>query len=113
MLTKEQIESLGLGITIDDKAVLIINAAFEFIAENTTIDTTDLANLPACARLFTIKYTEISNMQIGVQSESIEGLSQTFSQTSNENMLWDTANALLGGYLKSRVRFVTAERKWK
>lgn len=112
-LTSEQITNLNLGISpLDARAVLICNAALEWLAENTTIDTKDLDNLPSCAKLFMLKYNELSNIRTGVQSESIEGLSQTFSQSSNEEMLWDTANALLGGYLKSRVRFVTAQRKW-
>lgn len=113
MLTKEQIESLGLGIATDDKAVLNINAAFEFITDNTTIDTTDIVNLPACARLFMTKFCEISEMRIGVQSESIEGLSQTFTTGNQTNLIWDVANDLFGDKLKSRIRFVTAESKWK
>lgn len=113
MLTKEQIESLGLGIEIDDKAVLAVNAAFEFIANNTTIDTTDIENLPACARFFMVKFCEISEMKMGVASESIEGLSLSFSSGSQTNLIWDVANDLLSAYMKSRIKFVAAERKWK
>lgn len=112
-LTSEQIQNLNLGIIpLDSRAVVTVNAALEWLAENTTIETEDLENLPSCAKLFMIKYAEISNVRTGVQSESIEGLSQSFSQSSNENLLWDTANALLSGYLKSRVRFVSAQQKF-
>lgn len=113
MLTKEQIESLGLSMAINDKAVLTINAAFEFITENTTIDTTDIENLPACARLFMVKYCEISEMRAGVVSESIEGLSQSFSNGNKTALVWDLANDLFGDKMKSCIRFVAAERKWK
>lgn len=113
MLTKEQIETLGLGIEINDKAVLNVNAAFEFITDNTTIDTTEIENLPACARLFMVKFCEISEMRTGVVSESIEGLSQSFSSGSQTALIWDTAYDLFGDKMKSRIKFVAAERKWK
>ncbi len=113
-LTSEQIQNLNLGIApLDARAVLQVNAALEWLAENTTIDTADLENLPSCAKLFMIKYTEISNMRTGVTSESIEGLSQSFGNGNQTNLIWDTASDLLGAYIKSRIRFVTAERKWK
>lgn len=113
-MTAEQIASLELGVdTSDARTVLTINAALEWIAENTTIDVEDLESLPSCAKLFMIKYVEIASMQSGVTSESIEGLSQSFGSGSKTNLIWDAATDLLGGYVKSRIRFVPAERKWK
>ena len=112
-MTAEQIANLNLGIdTSDARAVLTVNAAIEWLTENTTIDTKDLEHLPSCAKLFMIKYIEIANMQSGVTSESIEGLSQSFRSGSHTNLIWDTASDLLGAYLKSQIRFVAAERKW-
>lgn len=113
-LTSEQIQNLNLGIApLDARTVVTINAALEFMEENTTINVNDLENLPSCAKLFMMKYAEISNMRTGVVSESIEGLSQSFASGSQTNLIWDVANDLLGSHMKSRVRFVTAERKWK
>lgn len=113
-MTSQQIESLNLDIdTSDSKAVLTAEAALEWIADNTTIDTTDIDNLPAAAKLFISKFCEVNSLQSGVASESIEGLSQSFSTGNNSTMIWDIANSLLSAYLKSRVRFVGAERKWR
>lgn len=113
-LTSQQIQSLNLGIIpLDARAVLIINAALEWIKENTTIDTDDIENLPSCAKLFLIKYTEISNMRTGVTSESIEGLSQSFASGNQTNLIWDIANDLLGSYVISGVRFVAANPRYR
>ena len=113
-MTKEQIQSLNIGIDVDDNtAFLSANAALEWIAENTTIDTTDIEHLPYRAKLFINKFCEVNAIQSGISSESIDGLSQSFASGDNANLIMDLANSLLSSDLKSRVRFVTAERKWK
>jgi hypothetical protein len=112
-MTAEQIASLNLGISTDAKNVIIVNAALDWLKDNTTIDTTDIDNLPACAKLFLIKFAEISNIQSGVVSESIEGLSLSYGESNRSGMIWDAANELLGAYLKSTIRFVPAQRKYK
>ena len=112
-MTKEQIQSLNIGIDVDDNtAFLSANAALEWIADNTTIDTTDIEHLPYRAKLFISKFCEVNAIQSGISSESIDGLSQSFSG-DNANLIMDLANSLLSSDLKSRVRFVTAEHKWK
>lgn len=113
-MTKEQIQSLNIGIDVDDNtAFLSANAALEWITENTTIDTTDIEHLPYRAKLFISKFCEVNAVQSGISSESIDGLSQSFTSGDNASMIWDLAYSLLSGDIKSRVRFVTAERKWK
>ena len=113
-MTKEQIQSLNVGIDVDDNtAFLSANAALEWIAANTTIDTTDIEHLPYRAKLFISKFCEVNAVQSGISSESIDGLSQSFTSEDNASMIWDLAYSLLSGDIKSRVRFVTAERKWK
>lgn len=113
MLTNKQIESLNIGINTEDPtAVLQAQAAIEWLADHTKINTTQIEKLPACAKLFIVKFCEINNLQSGVASESIEGLSQSFNTSDKESMLWDIANTLLGSYLISRVRFVVAQDKW-
>lgn len=112
-MTSKEIQSLNLGIDeSDSKAVLSVETAIEWLAENTTLDMTDLENLPAAARLFISKFCEITSLQSGVSSESIEGLSQSFSTGNTTDMVWDLASNLLSSYLKSRVRFVAAEKRW-
>lgn len=114
MLTKEQIESLKLGIApIDDRAILTISAGIEWIAQNTTIDTADLENLPASAKLFLTKYFDIQRIKAGVTSQSIEGLSQSFDTSDKSAMIWQFAEELLSGYLKSRVQFISAQKRWR
>ena len=113
-MTKEQIQSLNIGIDVDDNtAFLSANAALEWITENTTIDTTDIEHLPYRAKLFISKFCEVNAVQSGISSESIDGLSQSFTSGDNASMIWDLAYSLLSGDIKNRVRFVTAERKWK
>lgn len=118
MLTSEQVESLKLGIApIDDRVCLIVESAFDWIEENTTleIDLTDkekLEALPACVRLFIVRFFDVMTMTAGVQSESIEGLSQSFSSADKGVLIWQYAEELLGKWLKSRVRFVAAKNRW-
>lgn len=112
MLTAEQIAALNLGVDTDAKTVITINAALEWIQDHTTIDTSDIDKLPACAKLFMIKFAEIGNMQSGVSSESIEGLSLSYGDNKS-GMIWDAAYELLGAYVKSPVRFVAAENRWR
>ncbi len=117
MLTSEQAESLKLGILLTDGNLLKVESAFEWISDNTTleIDITDidaLEALPASVRLFIVRFVEIMSMGAGVQSESAEGLSQSFSSTDKGTLIWQYAEELLGKWLKSSVRFVTAEKRW-
>lgn len=117
-MTIEQVDSLRLGIApVDSKTIMIIESGIEWLNRNTTLDI-DLNNdkelkaLSASVKLFLIKFFDIQMLEIGVTSESIEGLSQSFSQEKKEDMIWDNAYTLLGDIVKSRVRFVTAQKKW-
>ena len=113
-MTQEALTKLNLGLTLDTKTEIILNAGVEWLAENTTIDTANTDKFPSCAKLFLIKFCEIQNIQTGVASESIEGLSLSFDSSSNKNdLLWQIAEELLGSYLKGRVRFVPATRRWR
>ena len=112
-MTAEEVKSLNLGITpVDDRTILIVESGIDWLKTNTTLDLDDLAALPPCVRLFLVKFNDIYSVSAGVSSESIEGLSQSYSQRDNESLIWDIASSLLGGYLKSRVRFVAAEKRW-
>lgn len=119
MITSEQVESLKLGIApINDRACLLVESALDWIIGNTTleIDKTDnekLAALPASVRLFIIRFIDVMTMTAGVQSESIEGLSQSFSSSDKGALIWQYAEELLDEWLVSRVRFVAAQRRWE
>lgn len=118
-MTTAQIEVLKLGIyPIDERTTLLVEGAFDWMKENTTLEI-DIENeevlkaLPACVRLFVIQFVDIMSMSAGVASESIEGLSQSFSNEGKSALIWQSAEELLSNYLKSRVRFVAAQRKWR
>lgn len=108
-----ELEKLNLGLTLDAKTEITLNAGIEWLAENTTIDTADAEKFPSCVKLFLLKFCEIQNMQTGVSSESIEGLSLSFDTGNRSDLLWQLAEELLGNYLKGRVRFVAASRRWE
>lgn len=111
-MTKEQIISLNLGIDTDDiKEVLSVEAAVEWLAANTTINTEDLENLPSRAKLFITEFISL-NSKRGISSESIQGLSQSFSSEKVTDMIWDLAESLLSDDIKGRVRFVAAQSRW-
>lgn len=118
MITSAQVESLKLGIApIDDKTILTVESAFNWIADNTTleIDLNDekaLEALPANVRLFVVQYFDIMSMRTGVASESIEGLSQSYSNETKKALIEQAAETLLDKWLKSKVRFVTAQKRW-
>ena len=112
-MTKQELASLNLGITIDEKTELVLNAGVEWLEDNTTIDTRDINKFPVSAKLFLTKFCEIQKMRIGVSSQSIEGLSQTFDTSNKSDMIMQVAEALLGKYLKGSVRFVPATSRWK
>lgn len=118
-MTAQQIELLRLGIApIDDRVTLIVESGLDWVLENTTLsfdknNDEDLKALPSCVRLFLVKYFDVQMISAGVTSESIEGLSQSFDTTDKAALLWQFAEELLSPYLKGRVRFVAATRKWR
>lgn len=118
-MTAQQIELLKLGIApIDERTTLIIESGLEWVQRNTTLvfdkeNDEDLKALPSCVRLFLVKHFDVNMLSVGVSSESIDGLSQSFSQSGKDALIWDSAYSTLGDYIKSPVRFVTARRKYK
>ena len=117
-MTKEQVELLKLGIApIDDRTILLVESGLEWVKSNTKLDfdinnDEDLTALPSCVRLFLIKFIDIQMLITGVASESIEGLSQSFTQSSKEDMIWDSAKSLLCSYLHSGIQFIPAQRRF-
>ena len=96
---------------------LIGNAALEYIAENTTLeidfDNADTVKaLPFSAKLFVQKYEEVVSTSSVVASESIEGLSLSFKQGDKADMLNDLLNTYLSKYIKGRITFIPATRRW-
>ncbi len=118
-MTAENIKEIGIPCDdISERTCLMVECAIEWLVAHTTlqIDVNDietLKKLPACAKLFILKYTEISDRDTGVTSESLGGMSQSFDvSNSNQDLIWELAEELLSNYLKSRGAFIPAKRKW-
>ena len=114
MITLEQFKECGLSVSNE----LIGNAALEFIANNTTLtvnldDVKTVKVLPFSAKLFITKYEEVVSTSSVVASESIEGLSLSFRTGDKTDMLNDLLNTYLSEYIKGRVRFVAATKRWR
>lgn len=112
-MTKQELTSLNLGLTLDATMEIILNAGVEWIAANTTINTAKIEDFPSGAKLFLLKFHDLQKLQTGVASESIEGLSLSFDTSDKNALLWQYAEELLGQYLKGRVRFVQSTPRWR
>jgi len=117
-MTVQELEQLSLPIEADDATCLYIEAAIDWINDNTTlvIDKDDLvesvAALPAGARLFLCRYCEVMSADGTVASESIGGMSQSFNTATKTNLLYQLAKELIGKYLKGQVHSVPNVSKW-
>lgn len=116
-MTVEQIKALGLPVNADDLVTrLAVEAAFDWIASNTTImlDPETPEDIAGNVKLFVLKFTESMTKSYGVASESLGGMSQTFrSGGDNEEFIWLLARQLLGmENLVAGVTSIPARRKW-
>lgn len=117
-MTVEQVKALNLGILpINEKNCLRIESAFNWVLEHTTLEfdinnIEELKALPAQVRLFVSDYVELMFVSVGVRSENIEGLSQTFKSDSKKAQIWELAENYLDEWLKSPVSFVPAVNRW-
>lgn len=119
-MTVEELQALELPIEeATNEIALYIEAAIDWVNKNTklNIDKADLvtsvAALPAGAKLFLCRYYDVmSTGGTGVSSESIGGMSQSFTTDSKKTLLWQLASELLDGYLLGQVRSVPNVSKW-
>ena len=118
MISAEKLTAAGIPVSNNATAVLYAEAALDWMQEHTTLqfdkaEAATIEALPACAKLFVVKYTEAIKKRVGVTSQSIEGMSQSFDASENSaSLIWSLANTLLGAYLKSQVRVTPARRRW-
>lgn len=117
-MTAAELNAAGIPITAGDAlAVLKAEAALDWMQEHTTLDfdkgnADTISALPACAKLFVVKYSEAVSLKQGVASQSIEGLSLSYHGSDQSALIWQLAHSLLGAYLKSQVRVFPAKRRW-
>lgn len=119
MLKADELIQAGIPLSGNAEiAALYAQAALEWMQENTTLQIDmdkfgTIEKLPACAKAFVVKYAEAFQLREGVASQSIEGLSQSFTATADKStIVWQLARSLLGAYLKSQVRVIPAVRRW-
>jgi len=117
-VTVEELTALNLPIEPDAITALRVGAAIDWLMANTTlvIDKENLLEsveaLPDGAKLFMCSYCEVMGTDGTVTSESIGGMSQSFSTASKNTLLYQMASELIGAYLKGQVRSVPNVSKW-
>lgn len=106
-----------LELGLPDLDVLTVEAAFEWVLANTTLefdidDVEKLKALPSCVKLFVVKFCDVMSLPVGITSESIEGMSQSFDTGQKHNLIRQYADDLLGDYVKSDVMLFRARNRW-
>ena len=119
MIDTEFLSAAGIPISGNNPiALLHAEAALDWMQEHTTLkfdkaDAASVAALPACAKVFVVKFAETMRIKAGVTSQSIEGLSQSFDASENiSSLILQLARALLGNYMQSQVRVFPARGRW-
>ena len=118
-MTVDELKELGLPIAATDTACLYVGSAIDWLIENTTLDIDkdnlqdSIKALPDGAKLFICRYMDVMETGgNGVASESIGGMSQSFTTESKTTLLWQLARGLIGAYLKSQIHSVPNVSKW-
>lgn len=110
MLTAEQLVSAGIFPEADAQDCLWVESGLAWLKVHTTLPTLSLEELPAGAKLFLQQYCDVMQRG-GVASESIEGLSQSFSAVSQNSLLITLAQNLLPEYFTA-FQFVPKQQYW-
>lgn len=111
-------EFKGLDLSVPDSAQLYVESGLEWLRDNTTLNV-DLADvetikaLPSSARLFLVKFSEICSRDIGVTSEGVGPMSQSFTTDSVAKQTVALARQLLKAWLRSNVQFIPCQRRWR
>lgn len=117
-MTAAELIAAGIPLANDDAlTALKAEAALDWMLKNTTLkfdkgSVETITALPSCAKLFVVQYTELLSVKQGVASQSIEGLSMSYFDADTSAKIWQLANTLLYGYIKSQVRVFPAKRRW-
>lgn len=100
--------------TSDLEVALIVEAALDWVEQNTTVEFDREKELPSNVKLFTVKFCDLISQNAGVASESLGGMSQSFATSSSSSfILHDLATQLFGSAYRGRNRFISASKKWK
>ena len=112
-MTVEELSALGLPLDMKDaENALAVESGLAWIAQNTTFVRQEGEELPANVKLFLLKFAETITQNGTVASESLGGMSQSFSTKEAGSLLRQYASELLGEWYKGGARFVPAVGKW-
>lgn len=117
-MSQDDVKNLGLPLAaVKPITCLYVGSAIDWLSEHTTLtidkdDIETIKNLPDGAKLFICKFIDIMENNESVTSESISGVSQSFSTETRENLLSNIACSLIGKYLKSSVSVVPNVSNW-
>lgn len=105
----------GLPIdTTNPETAIMVEAALDWIDRNTSLHLDREVALPSSAKLFVVKYCELMSQSAGVASESLGGMSQSFTSAEGiGSVLAEFARQIFGDAYKGRNRFVAASGRWK
>ena len=95
----------------DPKVVLLVEAAMVWIESHTNFIFGAEQPVPANVRLFILKFCEVMECTPGVASESIAGISQSFFEGGNGQVLKEYAAELLSEWYKNGA-FLPAKKRW-
>lgn len=111
----DMVKALGIR-SCDESTCILVESGIIWLKNNTKLnydfECADFGALPANIKLFLHKYCQIMRLRPGIASESISGLSQSFTGDIDE-LLRNAAESLLGeDIVKSAVSFVSASERW-
>lgn len=113
MITPEMLILSGIFPDADATDCLWVESGLGWLHHHTNLplDSLPLEELPAGAKLFLQRYADVMEHS-GIASESIEGLSQSFTDTGTQSLLIELAQNLLPEYFRG-VRFVPGQEQWR
>ena len=104
----------GIPLDLNDQETkVMVDSAIEWIKANTSLEIAQDQELPSTAKLFVVKFCDVMSAYTGVASESLGGMSQSFSTGGSGSLLAELACQLFGSAYKCGNRFVSAKSRWK
>lgn len=114
-MTREELNALGLPLDMNvAENALVIESGLSWIAQNTTFKHVDGEEYPANVKLFLLKFAEVMLKNSTVVSESIGGMSQSFSTGDKAGLLLrQYAEELLGEWYSGGAVFIPAVKRYE
>ena len=108
----EEFMTLGVPVEATSENVLAVESGLAWISKNTSFVQAKGEELPGNVKMFLVKYVEIICRNGTVTSESLAGMSQSFSTEEIGSLLRQYAETLLGEWYKGGAKFIPAVRRW-